>query len=112
MKIGKRERNGVTILDLEGHLVIDDGAELLRDVVRQSLTSGPHNVVANLAAVSSIDSSGMGELVSALTALTDHGGALKLLHLPEKFRHQFESTQIINVFESFEDEDSAVASFG
>ncbi len=111
MKISKRERNGVTILDLEGKLNIEDGAGLLRDVIRQSLATGPYNVVANLAAVSQLDSSGMGELTSAMTVLQGHGGNLKLLSLPARLRHQFESTQIITVFEHFEDEDSAVASF-
>ncbi len=111
MKIGKRERNGVTILDLEGKLIFEDGAGLLRDVVRQSLPGGPYNVVANLSGLTGMDSSGIGALVAAFTALQERGGALKILHLPERFLTGFKTTQINTVFEIFEDEDTAVESF-
>jgi anti-sigma B factor antagonist len=111
MKIDKREREGVLILDVEGKITIGKGDIALREAVHKALDDGARKVVIRLADVSTIDSSGVGELVSAFTTVTNRGGKLKLLHLPPKVNDILQITQLITVFEVYDNEDEAVASF-
>ncbi|MCB1008925.1 MAG: STAS domain-containing protein [Acidobacteria bacterium] len=111
MKIDKREREGVLILDVEGKITIGKGDIALREAVHKALDDGARKVVIRLADVSTIDSSGVGELVSAFTTVTNRGGKLKLLNLPPKVNDILQITQLITVFEVYDNEDEAVASF-
>ena len=111
MKIDKRERDGVLILDVEGKITIGKGDIALREAVHKALDDGARKVVIRLADVSTIDSSGVGELVSAFTTVTNRGGKLKLLNLPPKVNDILQITQLITVFEVYDNEDEAVASF-
>jgi anti-sigma B factor antagonist len=111
MKIEKRERNGVTILELEGKITIGKGDVVLRDAVQQLLSAGVTKMLIHLGKVTTIDSSGVGELVSAFTTVTNRGGKLKLVNLPPKVNDILQITQLITVFEVFDSEDEALASF-
>jgi len=111
MKIDKREREGVLILDVEGKITIGKGDIALREAVHKALDDGARKVVIRLADVSTIDSSGVGELVSAFTTVTNRGGKLKLLNLPPKVNDILQITQLTTVFEVYDNEDEAVASF-
>jgi len=111
MKIEKRSRGDVTILEVEGKITIGKGDVALRDAVHQALGEGAKKIVMNLGAVSTVDSSGVGELVSAFTTVTNRGGRLKLLNLPPKVNDILQITQLITVFEVFDNEDEAVGSF-
>ena len=111
MKINARNREGVTILDVKGRITIGVGDVMLRDAVIEALEAGSRNLLLNLQAVSTIDSSGVGELVSSYTTVTNRGGRLKLLNLPPKIMDVLQVTQIITVFDVFDDENEAVASF-
>lgn len=111
MKIDKREKGGVTILDVEGKITIGKGDVALRDAVQQALADGAKKLVIELGRVSTIDSSGVGELVSAFTTVTNRGGKLKLVNLPPKVNDILQITQLITVFEVFDNEDEAIASF-
>ena len=111
MKIDKRSRGDVTILEVEGKITIGKGDVALRDAVHQALGEGAKKIVMNLGAVSTVDSSGVGELVSAFTTVTNRGGRLKLLNLPPKVNDILQITQLITVFEVFDNEDEAVGSF-
>lgn len=111
MKINVRQREGVTILDLKGKITIGVGDVALREAIHEALNAGGKNVLVNLAGVSTIDSSGVGELVSSYTTTTNRGGRLKLEHLPPKVADILQITQLITVFEVFEDEDEAIASY-
>ena len=111
MKIDKRVRDGVTILEVEGKITIGKGDVALREAVHQALSDGATKIVMNLGSVSTIDSSGVGELVSAFTTVTNRGGKLKLLNLPPKVNDILQITQLITVFETFDNEDEAVGSF-
>jgi len=111
MKIDKRVRDGVTILEVEGKITIGKGDAALREAVHQALSDGATKIVMNLGSVSTIDSSGVGELVSAFTTVTNRGGRLKLLNLPPKVNDILQITQLITVFETFDNEDEAVGSF-
>jgi len=111
MKITKREREGVTILDVEGKITIGKGDVVLRETVQQAMGEGPPKMLINLAEVTTIDSSGVGELVSGFTTVTNRGGKLKLLNPPLRVSNILQITQLITVFEVFESEDEAVRSF-
>jgi anti-sigma B factor antagonist len=111
MKIGVRQREGVTILDLKGKITIGAGDVALREAVQEALKASAKSMLINLAGVSTIDSSGVGELVSAYTTVTNRGGKLKLLNLPPKVADILQITQLITVFEVFDDENEAIASF-
>ena len=111
MKITKREKNGVTILEVEGKVTIGKGDVVLREAVLQAIGEGPAKLLINLGEVTTIDSSGVGELVSAYTTVTNRGGKLKLVNMPPKVSDILQITQLITVFEVFETEDEAVKSF-
>jgi anti-sigma B factor antagonist len=111
MKIEKRNRDGVTVLDLGGKITIGKGDVALREAVQQTLESGAAKVLINLADVTTIDSSGVGELVSAFTTATNRGAKLKLANLPAKVNDILQITQLITVFEVYDSEDEALATF-
>lgn len=111
MKIDVRQREGVQILDIEGKITIGKGDVALREAVHEQLGKGANRMLINLASVSTIDSSGVGELVSAFTTVTNRGGKLKLVNLPPKVNDILQITQLITVFETFDDEEEAVRSF-
>ena len=111
MKIQKRERDGVTILDVEGKITIGKGDVALREAVQQAVGAGATKLVFNLEDVTAMDSSGVGELVSSFTTVTNRGGKLKLASLPAKVNDILQITQLITVFEVFDSEDEAIRSF-
>ncbi len=111
MKINVRQREGVTILDLKGKITIGVGDVALRDAIHQALDAGAKSILINLDDVTTIDSSGVGELVSSYTTVTNRGGKLKLANLPPKVADILQITQLITVFDVYEDEDEAIAAF-
>jgi anti-anti-sigma factor len=111
MKIGVRQRQGVTVLEPKGKITIGSGDIALRDSVIEALDSGSRKILINLKDVSTIDSSGIGELVAAYTTVTNRGGKLKLVGLPPKVNDILQITQLVTVFEVMETEEEAVDSF-
>jgi anti-sigma B factor antagonist len=111
MKLTTREVSGVTIVDLSGKITLGEGGLTLRDEVRKMLAAGQKKIVLNLGEVNYIDSSGLGELVSAYTAVKNAGGELKLLNLTSKVRDLLVITKLVTVFDVKDDEAAAVAAF-
>lgn len=111
MKASIRQVDGVSIVDLSGRIMLGEGSVQLRDTARDLLSKGKKNILFNLADVTYIDSSGLGELVSAYTTVRNQGGNLKLLHLTRKVHDLLQITKLYTVFEVFDDEAAAVASF-
>ncbi len=111
MKFKTREVDGVSILDLSGKITLGEGSGTLRDAVRDIVAKGSKKILLNLGDVSYIDSSGLGELVSAYTAVKNAGGDLKLVNLTKKVSDLLVITKLATVFDVKEDETSAVASF-
>jgi anti-sigma B factor antagonist len=111
MKVSTRQVDGVTILDLSGRITLGEGSVQLRDAVRDLLAKGQKHILLNLADVNYIDSSGIGELVSAYTTVRNQGGELKLLKLTKKVHDLLQITKLYTVFDVKEDEAKAVASF-
>ena len=111
MSIDTRNVHGVTILDIQGRITIGEESALIRTTIRELVNSGQKNLLMNLADVRTVDSTGIGELVSSYTHVVDRGGALKLLHLTKRTRELLAITKLLTVFDTFEDEAEAVASF-
>lgn len=111
MKISTRQVDGVTILDMSGRITLGEGSVQLRDAVRDLLTKGHKKILLNLAEVNYIDSSGIGELVSAFTTVRNQGGELKLLKLTKKVHDLLQITKLYTVFDIKDDEAQAIASF-
>jgi anti-sigma B factor antagonist len=111
MTIDTRTADGVTILDIHGRITIGEGSAEVRSVVRELLQAGKKNILLNLGDVSYVDSSGIGELVSSFTTVTNQGGQLKLLHLTKKLQELLAITKLLTVFDSFDEEAKAIGSY-
>jgi anti-sigma B factor antagonist len=111
MKVTTRQVDGITVLDLSGRITLGEGSVQLRDAVRDLLAKGSKLILLNLADVNYIDSSGIGELVSAYTTVRNQGGELKLLNLTKKVHDLLQITKLYTVFDVKDDEASAIASY-
>jgi anti-sigma B factor antagonist len=112
MKANLRDSGNVAIIELKGKITIGSGDIQLRDTITKLLESGKNNILVEMKEVTAIDSSGIGELVGCYTTVTNKGGKLRLLHLPPKIQDVLTVTQLITVFDVYEVESEAVASFG
>jgi anti-sigma B factor antagonist len=111
MTIAKRRLGDITILDLTGRLTIGDGAELLHDTVASVVFQGDRKILLNLAGVPYIDSGGLGELVRCSVSTGKASGAVKLINLTSKITDLLAITKLSNVFDTFDSEAEALASF-
>jgi anti-sigma B factor antagonist len=111
MKVSTRLVDGVVILDLSGRITLGEGSVQLRDAIRDLVAQGQKNILLNLGDVNYIDSSGIGELVSAFTTVKNQGGQLKLLNLTKKVHDLLQITKLYTVFDVKDDEASAIGSF-
>jgi len=111
MKIATRQLDGITVLDLGGRITLGEGSVQLREAVRDLLAKGQKKIVLNLGDVSYMDSSGMGELVTAYTSAKNQGGELKLVNLTKKIEDLMQITKLATVFDIYDDEAKAIASF-
>ena len=111
MKSTTRQVDGVTIVDLSGRITLGEGSTMLRDIVRDLIAKGQKKILLNLGDVNYIDSSGIGELVSAFTTVRNGGGELKLLNLTKKVHDLLQITKLYTVFDIKDDEAAAIQSF-
>ncbi len=111
MQITERTIADITILDLQGKLTIDDGAELLRDKVASIVFQGQRKILLNLAGVPYMDSGGLGELVRCSMAAKKASGAVKLVSLTSRITDLLTITKLLTVFETFDTEALALAGF-
>jgi anti-sigma B factor antagonist len=98
-------------MDAVGRITLGEGSSIFREALRELVAKGQKKILLNLADVSYIDSSGIGELVSGFTTVTNQGGQLKLLNLNKRVKDLLQITKLYTVFEVFEDEATAVRSF-
>jgi len=111
LNISERQVGEVTILDMDGKITIGEGSVALRTAIRRLLEEGKKKILLNLAKVGYIDSSGIGELVSSYTAINKENGELKLLNLTQKLQDLLTITKLLTVFDVYESEEEALASF-
>jgi anti-sigma B factor antagonist len=111
MQIEERIVGDVTILDLKGKMTLGEGDELLKDKINSLIHQGQKNLLLNLEGVPYIDSAGLGEIVRTYTTVSRQGGALKLVNLTKRITDLLSITKLLTVFETFDLEKDAVASF-
>jgi anti-sigma B factor antagonist len=109
--INERREGDVTILDLKGRTRISGGTLLLHRAIRCLLDEGKTKILLNLASVTYIDSNGLGELLSSHITLSNKGGELKLINLTDQVRDLMTITKLLTVFDVYDDEPDALASF-
>jgi anti-sigma B factor antagonist len=111
VKLTARHVGDVTVIDAAGRITLGEGASAFRDMLRDLAAKGDKKILLNLGEVSYIDSSGIGEMVSGFTTLTNHGGQLKLMGLSKRVKDLLQITKLYTVFEVFENEADGIRSF-
>lgn len=111
MTLKSRETGDVLILDASGKLTLGEASSAVRDAVRKALADGKRKLILNLADVNYVDSAGIGELVSAFTSVTNQGGEMRLLKVSNKIKDVLQITKLYTVFQVYDDEQAALASF-
>ena len=111
VKLTSRQVGDVTVIDAAGRITLGEGASAFRDAIRSFAAKGDKKLLLNLGEVSYIDSSGIGEMVSGFTTVTNGGGKLKLVGLSKRVKDLLQITKLYTVFEAFDDEAEAVRSF-
>ncbi len=111
MQIRTRTVGEIHVLDCSGKITLGEGTMAVRNAVKEVLSNGGKKIILNLGDVNYIDSSGIGELVSSYTSVTNQGGQLKLLNLTKKIHELLAITKLLTVFPVFEDEKAALGSF-
>jgi len=111
VKLNTRQVGDVSVVDVAGRITLGEGSTALRDTLRDMVTKNHKKILLNLGEVTYIDSSGIGELVSGFTSVTNSGGQLKLLGLNKRVKDLLQITKLYTVFDVHEEEASAIRSF-
>ena len=111
IKLNTRQVGDVSVVDVAGRITLGEGSSALRDTMRDMVGKNQKKILLNLGDVSYIDSSGIGELVSGFTTVTNSGGQLKLLNLNKRVKDLLQITKLYTVFDVHEDEAAAIRSF-
>ena len=112
LKMSTREVKDIMVIDLSGQITLGESAAALRDEVQDELGHGSRKLLLNLGGVNYIDSAGLGELTHAYTSVKNRNGELKLLNLTKRVHDLMQITKLYTVFDVYDDEKAAVASFG
>jgi len=111
VKLNTRQVGDVSVIDVAGRITLGEGSSALRDALRDMINKNQKKILLNLGEVNYIDSSGIGELVSGFTTVTNSGGQLKLLNLNKRVKDLLQITKLYTVFDVHEDEAGAIRSF-
>ncbi|MEO5860725.1 MAG: STAS domain-containing protein [Pyrinomonadaceae bacterium] len=112
LNISSRQSGNVTIVDLAGKIALGESNRALHESIRGLTGDGKKNILLNLANVTLIDSSGLGELVASYASVERADGAMKLANLSDRFIELITITKLYTVFDIFDNEADALASFG
>jgi anti-sigma B factor antagonist len=111
LKITNREVEGVSVVTLDGRIVLGDESNALRVKLKSLIAEGRKQIVLNMDNIKYIDSAGLGILVAAHCSAKTQGASLRLCHLGSKFQEVLQITKLLTVFEVCDTEAAAVASF-
>jgi len=111
VKLNTRQVGDVAVIDVAGRITLGEGSSALRDTLRELVGKGQKKILLNLGDVSYIDSSGIGELVSGFTTVTNQAGQLRLLNLTKRVKDLLQITKLYTVFDVYDDEAAAIRSF-
>lgn len=111
MRVSERRAGGVTVLDLTGRLVLEEGVPVLRAAIDRLVGDGRRQILLNMREVTYVDSCGLGLLIAKLVSVRRSGGDVRLLHLTDRTSHLLEITRLLDVFLVFTSEQDALSSF-
>jgi anti-sigma B factor antagonist len=111
LRMTDREVSGVSVLDIEGRIVLGEESNAFREKVKGLLAAGKKKIILNLAQVGYIDSAGLGTLVATFHSARSQGATLKLVNLGSKFKEVLQVTKLMTVFDTYDTEAVAIASF-
>jgi len=111
VKLSTRQVGDVSVVDVAGRITLGEGSSALRETLRDMVSKNQKKILLNLGDVSYIDSSGIGELVSGFTTVTNSGGQLKLLNLNKRVKDLLQITKLYSVFDVHDDEAHAIRAF-
>jgi anti-sigma B factor antagonist len=111
LRMVDNEVNGVTVLEIEGRIVLGEESNAFREKVKSLLAAGKKKIVLNLAQVGYIDSAGLGTLVATFHSARSQGAILKLANLGSKFKEVLQVTKLMTVFDTYDSEAAAIQSF-
>jgi anti-sigma B factor antagonist len=111
LRMTERDVSGVTVLDIEGRIVLGEESNSFREKVKSLLAAGKKKIILNLAQVSYIDSAGLGTLVATFHSARSQGATLKLTNLGAKFKEVLQVTKLMTVFDTYDTEAAAIGSF-
>ena len=111
LRMTDREVSGVSVLDIEGRIVLGEESNAFREKVKALLAAGKKKIILNLAQVGYIDSAGLGTLVATFHSARSQGATLKLTNLGSKFKEVLQVTKLMTVFDTYDTEAAAIASF-
>lgn len=111
LKITDREMDGITVVTMDGRIVLGEESNALREKVKGLLADSKKKVILNMANVTYIDSAGLGTLVATFHSARQQGATLKLTHLGAKFKEVLQVTKLLTVFEVHDTDNAAVESF-
>lgn len=112
LKAVTRTVGNVAVIDLSGKITLGEGAGTLRDAVKDAINKGQKQLLLNMADVTYVDSAGLGELVGSYTTTTNLGGQLKLVNVQKKMKDLMQITKLYTIFQAYDDEQTAVQSYG
>ena len=111
LRMTDRDVSGVTVVEIEGRIVLGQESSAFREKVKSLLVAGKKKIVLNLSTVSHIDSAGLGTLLATFHSASSQGAALKLANLDTKFKEVLQLTNLMAVFDTYDNEALAVSSF-
>jgi len=112
LRMTEREVSGVTVLEIEGRIVLGEESNAFRERVKSLLAAGKKKIVLDMKNVTYIDSAGLGTLVATFHSARSQGATLKLANLGSKFKEVLQVTKLYTVFETYDNETAAIQSFG
>lgn len=108
LNIKERQAGDVTVLDLEGNVIMGGGSAELRSAIRRLISEGRKKILLNFAQVKYVDSSGIGELVASVVSIGSRGGQMKLINLSERVDEVMGISNLLSIFEVYDDESKAL----
>ena len=111
LKLMNREVDGVSVVELDGRIVLGEESNSLREILKGLIADGKKKIVLNMANITYIDSSGLGALVASHVSAKSQGASVRLCHLGQKFHEVLQMTKLLTVFDVYDSEAAAVRSF-
>jgi anti-sigma B factor antagonist len=112
MHIDQKASGDVTVIKITGDITLNQGGDvLLKDKIQSLLQQGQKKLVLDLGGVAYVDSAGLGQLVQIHATTRNNGGSLRIANVTKKLKDLLVVTKLVTVFDSYDSEAEALASF-